>query len=52
MSVRDVLRIPASLSDPKFSLKMIKMLSSFVLELTKMFTGPFGAAYGPKNKLG
>ena len=52
MSVRDVLRIPHSLEDPKFSLKMINMFTNFVLELTKMFIGPFGSAYRPNNKEG
>lgn len=44
MSTREVLQIPSTLQDPKFGVNIIRMMSSFILDLSNMFIGPFGLA--------
>jgi len=43
MSTREVLQISPSVKDSTlFGAQVVRMMSSFILDLSNMFTGPFG----------
>ena len=44
MSVREVQEVPLDSQHPDFNIKLVKMLSSLVLQLSSLFRGPLGQA--------